>query len=289
MGAVPSAISVSRIRAARTPEECVAAGGIVKTPPPWSKKTFVCALPPRWLREMRGQALVAGDVGYFATETTTPPRGYVLARSRHPFWKRGAFYHVVKPETARRRGWEIVRMGGCGPAVGQFALARYVDSALHVALGAAIPVGLRAIVMPWIVRRRPEYQPHATIAIGALSTLPYFVYRKTPLTTGMMASGISLLVTGILDLIFAKTMAPAAAAMMPAMAPATMGQLTEEDIKELEAVAKELSGVGQTTWFEEEEEAPPVIGQGIEEEEAEAPPVIEMEGAGLGASNKLAS
>jgi len=274
MGAVPTQISVSAIRAARTPEECVAAGGIPKAPPPWSKKSFVCALPPRWLRERRGQTLVAG-MGYFVKEPVTPPKGYVLARTPHPFWgrTREPFYQVVKPETARRHGWEIVKVGQCEMGYGMFA-----DGALMVAIGAVVPVGAKFAIDRFVAPKSPKTAKWLKLGAGVTSVLPYFLWRKSPFTTGMMATGIAVLVEGVLDMIFGEkpiTPEEALSIVRAGASPVTaMGQLTEEDIKELEEVSKEL-GVGQVI-EEEAGELPMVMGQ-----DEFPPPVIEEEEEGL--------
>jgi len=76
------------IRAATTPQECRAAGGIVKKPPEFAspetaRKGFVCALPPSFSR-LRRTANLAQAPRIVSPGSACPPGLPVKRRFRNP-------------------------------------------------------------------------------------------------------------------------------------------------------------------------------------------------------------
>lgn len=246
----------------RSQQECRARGGIVKRPPPWSRLSFVCAMPPPWAKT-RHERPVPGLMGCeggsmgspaFVSATDRCAPGYVKVRTAHPRWGTGEFYMCVLPGTIPRitpRGSLFGLGQGLLPGEISFPMV-IVGNLVGVGAGTAVKRLLPALdLSPAIVNA-------IKIAMGGGGAALYFVVKKSfPL--GFALGTLPGAVEAVIDFI-AGPIEKAAGGGAKALTGRSMGQLEPAQIRELEEMAEEMSGdfSGMAAAPEEIEEEPTI-------------------------------
>lgn len=245
----------------KSKKECIARGGIVRRPPPWSGLPFVCAMPPPWAKSRRERSVpgligcdgaVTGMDAFVAKGDRCAP-GYVKVRTLHPYHKEGEFYMCVLPGTTPRIP-APGRLFGLGAAT---LFPREVSFPM-VVFGNVVGAGAgtaAARLLP-ALNLSPTVVNVIRIALGGGGVALYVGVKKSfPL--GVALGTLSGAIEGLVDLI-AGPMERAAGEVKKKALTGGMGQLEPAQIRELEEIAKEMAGPDFDEASEEIEEEPVV-------------------------------
>lgn len=275
----------SELKLARTQKECVARGGIVRRPPPWSRLPFVCARPPS-----------IGGMGAFVSAADRCAPGYVKVKTKHPYWGKGKFFMCVLPSTRPRikPPFPTVPAGLREPVPGRFLFPQNVAGLGAIRLlpeEMKIPmllvgdgVGILAsTVVPRLIAsfiEKPESKELAStiskLALGGAG-IALYVPTRTSFTLGLLLGTVPSAVEELADFI-AGMIEKAAEKAKAEKAPPVEGQLEPADIREIEEVEELLRPLAQgpEEEFTVEFEPPEGIGQAddYDEEVPETEPLI---------------
>ena len=255
---------VAAIRTATTRAQCVAAGGVVRKSPPWSKLPFVCAKPP--------SPGLGGGVGAFVTKDAPCAPGYVKVKTKHPFWGKGVFYMCVRPSVTPAiapgpppfvpPGLRYVPPGLLFPGGSGLGAVRLLPAEISVPiilLGNGVGIMLSTVMPRGIAAFVKKLETKAVagtvtkLALGGAGIGIYLLTKKN-FTLGLALGTVPGAVESIANMIAGAVEGAAAKSEAKKVDGGSVGQLEPEQIRELEELAEELTGTSALAQYEPEEE-----------------------------------